>query len=84
MAADVGKIKVVNPYTVRQVIPKRDHESKKDYPHQDANGFAKELTEKRDDAAKHLPKPDSAPEEAPAEEPPEQEQSAQGHLDVEA
>ncbi len=45
MAADIGSIKPANPYSIRRVNPKRDHEGKKDYPHQDADGFAEDLSE---------------------------------------
>jgi len=43
MATDIGSIKPINPYSIRRVNPKRDHEGKKDYPHQDVDGFASEL-----------------------------------------
>ena len=87
MAAEVAKIKVTNPYAIRTVMPKRDHESKKDYPHQDANGFAEELGEnperplKQPAEREHRPK---RPPEPIAKQLDEDGEPTEGHLDIEA
>lgn len=45
MAADIAPIRPVTQFTVRRVASKRDHEGKKDYPHEDADRFAEELSD---------------------------------------
>lgn len=91
MSPDINSIKPTNPYTIRQVRPKRDHEGKKDYPHQDANGFAAELGDALDDDQQQPKDQDHPPQQPakptgqqPAEEPSEQPQEPGGHLDLEA
>ena len=65
MATDIGSIRPVNPYSIRRVNPKRDHDGKKDYPHQDADGFAEDLSEL---ITEHEKRSNQGEQDAPAKE----------------
>ena len=70
MTPDVPSIKPVNPYTIRRVNPKRDHEGKKDFPHKDADLFAEELGDTLDEEKERRHPPPGEESVDTEEEPP--------------
>ena len=87
MATGIDAVPPVNPYTVRRVARKRDHEGKRDYSHQDADGFAEDLTELLEDGHPHHEEPEQSEPDQPAEDQAEdtpQTPRQATHLDIEA